>query len=181
MSNDCKNVSSRPTDLFCRFCSDDAACSPSPAPTTQLFSQSLSSHTPCSCLKSLSTTNNLCCIWRNKLQHVSNYAFWSWDDIFTQNWNCSSHSILCKCTKSPFTMSTKTSIEWNLFLSWSNEHETTYRLKLNVRGFFQRRNKTSDTDKHIVFFSPLVFLKSMWIQWKEFLSTGLICRLLNVW
>ena len=33
----CKNVSSRPTDLFCRFCWNDSARAPFLATTTQLF------------------------------------------------------------------------------------------------------------------------------------------------
>ena len=120
----CKNVSPRPTDLFCRFCWNDSACLPYaygslplPATTTQLFSQSLSSQTLCSCLESLSTTNNLCNFWHSKFQQVSTYAFFSWDDIFTQKWNCSSPKNLCKCTESPSMLSTNTFIEWNLYLS----------------------------------------------------------------
>ena len=122
--NVCKTVSSRPTDLLCRFCWNDSACSLFPAtsrlpaaPFTQLFSQSLSSHTLCSCLEILSTTNNLCNFWHNKFQQVSTYAFCIWDDIFTQKRNCSSPINLCKCTKSPSTLSTNTSIVWNLYLS----------------------------------------------------------------
>ena len=84
MRNACKNVSWRPTDLFCRFCWNDSACSPLPATTSQLFSQSLSSHTLCSCLEFPSTTNSLCNLWRSKFQQVSNYAFCSWDDIFLE-------------------------------------------------------------------------------------------------
>ena len=56
----CKNVSSWPTDLFRRFCWNDSAGSRFPATTTQLFSQSLSSHTICRCLENLSTTKYLC-------------------------------------------------------------------------------------------------------------------------
>ena len=41
----------------------------------------------------------------------------SWDDIFTQKWNCSSLNNLCKCTESPPTLSTNTFIEWNLYSS----------------------------------------------------------------
>ena len=92
MRNVCEKVSSRPTDLFCRFCWNDSARTPFPAtslppaaPFPQLFSQSLSSHTLCSCLEILSTTNNLCNFWKSKFQQVSTDAFCSWDDIFTQN------------------------------------------------------------------------------------------------
>ena len=125
MRNVCKNVSPRPTDLFCRFCGNDTARTPFPAsrppaapfPFTQLFSQSLSSHTLCSCLEIFSTTNNLCNFWHSKIQQVSTYAFCSWDDIFTQKWNCSSPNNLCKCTESPSTLSTNTPIVWNLYSS----------------------------------------------------------------
>ena len=156
MRNVCKNVSSRPTDLFCRFCWNDSARTlfpatclppvlklpsaygslPPAAPFTQLFSQILSSHTLCSCLNILSTTKNLCNFWLSKFQQVSTYAFCSWDDIFTQKWNCSSPHNLCKCTKSPSTLSTNTSTVWNLYLSWSNQLVTSFRLEMNVGGFF---------------------------------------------
>ena len=115
--NVCKDVSSRPTDLFCRFCWNDSACSLLLATNTQLFPQSLSSHILCSCLEILSTTNKHCNFWRSKFQQVSTYAFCSWDDIFAQKWNCSSPNNLFECTESPSTLSTNTSIEWKLYLS----------------------------------------------------------------
>ena len=110
MRNVCKNVSSRPTDLFCRFCWNDPARTnfsatslpyvrklpsvygslPPAAPFTQLFSQSLSSHTLCSCLEILSTTNSICSFWHSKFQQISTHAFCSWDDKFTQYWICGS-------------------------------------------------------------------------------------------
>ena len=113
---------------FWRICWNVSACLPPvlkllsvygslplPATTTQLFSQSMSSHTLCSCLEIFSTTNSLCNFWHSKLQQVITNAFCSWDNIFTQKWNCSSPENLCKCTKSPSTLSTNTSIEWNLY------------------------------------------------------------------
>ena len=119
-----QNVSPRLTDLFCRFCWNDSARTPfsatsrpPAAPFTQLFSYSLYSHTLCSCLEILSTTNNLCNLWHNKFQQVSTYAFCSWDDIFKQKWNCSSPNNLCKYIESPSTLSTNTSIEWNFYFS----------------------------------------------------------------
>ena len=124
MRNICKNVPSRTTDLFCRFCWNGSAHTPFPdtsrppaAPFTQLFSQSLSSHTLCSCRDILSATNNLCNFWHSKFQQVSTYAFCSWDDISTQKWKCSSPKNLCKSTESPSTLSANTSIVWNLYLS----------------------------------------------------------------
>ena len=153
MRNVCKNVSPRPTDLFCRFCWNDSARIPFPAaPFTQLFSQSLSSHTLCSCLEILSTTNNLCNFWHSKFQQVSTYAFCSWDDTFTQKWNWSSPNNLCKCTEPPSTLSTNTSIVWNLHLSWSNHLGTSFRLEMNVGGFSEHQNKTSDTDRYKRYF-----------------------------
>ena len=159
MRNVCKNVSPRPNDLFCRFCWNDSARSPVlatsrplAAPFTHLFSQSLSSHTLCSCLELLSTTNNLCNFWHSKFQQVSTYAFCSWDDIITQNWNCSSPNNLCKCTQSPSTLSTNTSIVWNLYFSWSNHLVTSFRLEMNVGGFCEHQNKTSDTDRYKGYF-----------------------------
>ena len=70
--NVCKNVSSRPTGLFSRFCRND---SPLFTTATQLFFQSLFSHTLCSRLERFSTANNLSNLWCSKLQHVSTYAF----------------------------------------------------------------------------------------------------------
>ena len=118
----------------------------------------LSSHTLCSCLETLSTTENLCNFWRSKFQQVSSYAFWSWVNIFTQKWNCRSPKYLCKCTESSSTLSTKTSIEKNLSLSWSNHLVTSFGFEMNVGGFSEHQNKTSDTDSHkSYFFNALVF------------------------
>ena len=152
MRSVCKNVSPRPTDLFCRLCWNDSACLPPvrklpsaydslhlPATTTQLFSQSLSSHTLCSCLENLSTTNNLCNFWHSKFQKVSTYAFCCWDDIFRQKWNCTSPNILCKCTESPSALSTNTSIKWNLYFSSSNHLVTSFRLEMNVGSFSEHQ------------------------------------------
>ena len=159
MWNVCKNFSSRPTDLFCRICWNDSARNPFPAnsrppvaPLTQLFSQILSSYILCSCLDIPSTTNNLCNFWHSKFQQVSTYAFCSWDDMFTQKWNCSSPNNLCKCTESPSTLSTNTSIVWSLYFSWSNHLVTSFRLEMNVGGFSEHQNKTSDTDRYNGYF-----------------------------
>ena len=116
-----------------------------PATTTQLFSQSLSSHTLYNCLENLPTTNNLCNFWHSNFQQVSTYAFCSWDDKFMQKRNCSSHNNLCKRNESSSTLSTNTSLEWNLYLSWSNHLVLSFRLKRNVGGFSEHQNKTSDT------------------------------------
>ena len=170
MRNVCKNIYSRPTGLFYRFCWNESACLPPLrklpsahgslpllATTTQLFSQSLSSHTLCSCLEIFSTTNNLCNFWNSKFQQVSTYAFCSWDDLFTQKWICSSPNNLCKCTESPSTLSTNTSVEWNLYFSWSNHLVTSFRLEMNIGSFSEHQNKTSDTDRYkSYFFTTLV-------------------------
>ena len=155
----CKNVSPRPTDFFCSFCWNDSACTPVPAtcrpraaPFTQLFSQSLSFHTLCSCLDILSTTNNLCNFWHIKFQQISTYAFCSWDDIITQKWKCSSPNNFCKCNESSSTLSTNTSMEWNLYLTWSNQLVMSFRLETNAGGFSEHQNKTSDTDGSKFFF-----------------------------
>ena len=125
-----------------------------PANTTQLFPQSLSSHTLCSCLEILLTNNNLCNFWHSKFQQVSTYAFCSFDDIITQKWNCSSPNNLFKCTESPSMLSTNTSLEWNLYSSWSNLEVaiTSFRLEMNVGGFSKHHNKTSDTDRYKWYF-----------------------------
>ena len=120
------------------LCWNESACSPFPVTTAQLFSQSPSSHTFCSCLDVLSTTNNLCNFWRSKFQQVSTYAFCSWDDIFTQNWNCSSPNNLCKCTEAPPTLPTKTSIEWNWTLDAFLNIKTRRVIPIDTRGNFHR-------------------------------------------
>ena len=145
-------MSLRPTDLFCRLCWKDSARTPLPATTTQLFSQSLCSHTLCRCLDILSTTNNPSDFWHSKFQQVSTYAFCSWDDLFTQKWNSSSPKNLSKCTKPSSTLFTNTSIEWNLYLSWSNHLITSFRLEMNVGGFSEHQNKTSDADTYKRYF-----------------------------
>ena len=68
-----------------------------PANTTQLFSQSLPSHTLCSCLEIFPATNSICKFWRSKFQQLSTYAFCSWDNIFIQKWKCGSPNNLCRC------------------------------------------------------------------------------------
>ena len=149
MRNVCENVSPRPTDLICSFCWNDTARTPFPAtslpyaygslppaaPFTQLFSQSLSAHTLCSSLEFLSTNNSLRNFWHSKIQQVSTYSFCCWNDICMQKWNYSSPNNLCKCTESPCTLSTNTSIEWNLYFSWGNHLVTSFRLEMNVGSF----------------------------------------------
>ena len=148
MRNVCKNVSTRPTYLFCRFCWNDSACSPFPASTTQLFSLSVSSHTLCSCNEIFSTINNNCNFRRRKFQQISTQAFWCWEDIFTQEWKCKFSNHLCKCTESPSTLSTNSSIELNLNLSWSSHYVTSIGLEMNVGSFSEHQNRTSVTDRY---------------------------------
>ena len=136
------------TDWFVlQFCWNDPARNPFPATTTQLFLQSASTHTLCSCLQILSTTNKRCNFWHSNIQQVSTYAFCSWDDVFTQKWNCSFLDNFCKCTESPSTLSTNNSVERNLYLSWSDHLATTFRLEKNAGGFSEHQNKTKDTDR----------------------------------
>ena len=173
MRNDREKVSA--TDwLVLQIFLNDSALTPFPSTTTQQFSQSLTSHTLCSCLEILSTTNNLCNFWHSKFQQVSTYAYFIWDDIFGQKWNCSSPNNLCKCTKSPSTLSTNTCIEWNLYLSWSNHLITSPRLEMNVGGFSEHQNKTSDTDWYKRYFFTarisqvnMNTMKRYFEQWSE--------------
>ena len=87
-----------------------------------------------------------------KSQKVSIYAICSWDDIFTQKWNCSSPKNLCNWIETPSTLSTNTSIGWNLYFSWSNHLVPSFRLEINVGSFFEHQNKTSDTNRHKGYF-----------------------------
>ena len=174
MRNVCKNVSSRPTDLFWRFCWNGSAGSHLPATTTQLFSQSLLFHILCSCFEILSTTNNLCNFWRSNFQQVSTYAFCSRDDIFTQKWNWNTPNNFCRCTDSPSTLSTNTSIEWNLYLSWNSHLVTSFRLEMNAGGFSEHQNKTSNTDRYEGYFFTtrvsqinVITMKRIFEHWSE--------------
>ena len=72
--------------------------------------------------------------------------------MFTQKWNCSSPNNLCKCAESPSRLSTNTSIVRNLYLSWSNHLVTFFWLEMNVGGFSEHQNKTSDTDRYKKYF-----------------------------
>ena len=175
----CISIFLRPAGVFYRLSLSSSAWRCFSATTTQLFSQRLFSHFLCSFLETFYTNNNICNFWHSPLQQVSNHAFCSWDDIFTQAWNCSSRNSLCKITEYLPTLSTNTSIEWNLYFSWSSNLVTSPRLEMNVGGFSKHQNKTSDTDRHMGFFS-VVSLKSIGKLWKEFLSSGLNCRLINV-
>ena len=65
-----------------------------------------------------------------------------------QKKNCSSPNNLCECTESPSTLATNTSIVWNLYFSWSNHLVTSFRLEMNVGGFSEHQNKTSDTGRY---------------------------------
>ena len=107
----------RKIGLFCRFCWNDSACSPFFTTTTCLFSQTSPLHIPCCCLEVLSTRDNFCLFLRHKFEEVSTQMFCSSVDTLTQIRNCGSPNNLSKCTKSTFTLSTITSIDWNLYLS----------------------------------------------------------------
>ena len=112
---------------------------------------------------------------------VNTYAFCSWDDIFTQKGNCSSPNNLSKCTQSSSTLSTNNSIEWNLYLSRSNHLVTSFRLQMNVGGFCEYQNKTTDTDRYKKDFFTACVSQVNVNATKNFLNSGLICKLLNVW
>ena len=79
-------------------------------------------------------------------------AFCSWDDIFTQKWNCSSPKNLCKSPKSHSPLSSNRSIVWNFYLSWSNHLVVSYVLKINAGHLSKHQNKPSDTDRHKGYF-----------------------------
>ena len=146
MRNVCKNISSRATGSFWRFCWNDSACTFFLLPLPNCFLRV--------CLPTLfaavfffSTTNNLWKFWHSKFQQISTYAFWGWDEIVTQEWNWSCPKILSKCTKTAPTLSTTGFIEWNLYLSWSNHLVTSFMLERNVGKFSKHQNETSDTDR----------------------------------
>ena len=90
-------------------------------------------------------TNNLCNLWRCKFQQ-SNSNVWQPDVISTEKWKYSSLNTLYKCAKFSSTVSTNTSVNWNLYVSRSNGFLTCFRLEMNVGGFSEHKNKASDTD-----------------------------------
>ena len=65
-----------------------------------------------------------------------------------------------------------TSIEWNLHLSWSNHLVTSFRLKNIVRRFSEYQKNLSTGSRLKGFVSLLLSLTSMWILWKNCLSSG---------
>ena len=67
--------------------------------------------------------------------------------FFLQKWSWDFPNHLCKCTQSPSTLLTTTSIEWSLYLSRSNHLVTSFALELKVGGFSKDQNKTGDTDR----------------------------------
>ena len=152
MRNVCEKNYFRPIGLFCSFCSTDSACSRFPATTTNCFHQSSSSHTLCSYLEFLSTTTNICNFWHSQFQQVSTHAFCNRDEKFTQKGNCCSPSHICKRTESQPTVSTNTSIEKIIYLSWSNLLVTSFRLEMNVGRFPKHRKETSDTGRYKWYF-----------------------------
>ena len=99
-----------------------------------------------------STTIIICTFWYSKFQLVSTLTVRSWDNIFTQKWNSSSPITLSKCTKCPCMLSTSISIDWKLYLSWSNHLVTVFRLEMNVGGFSNHQNKTRDTGRYKTYF-----------------------------
>ena len=91
---------------------------------------------------------------------------------------------LVQVHQNPVHVDDQYSRERNPFWSWSNHPVTSFRLEINVRGFSERQNKSSDADRYQWFF---VSLKSMWQLWRnnfeqrsEFKVTkGLIVHLLS--
>ena len=114
----CKSVFPQPTYLSFRICWNVSASS-HPDSTTQLFSQSLFCHTPCCCLKLLCTIIDLSISWCSFFQQVKTHTFCCWDKKFAQK-KRSSPNPFCEGTESPSTLSSKASLDWNLYLSWSN-------------------------------------------------------------
>ena len=147
--------------MFCRYCWNDLACSLFPATTTKLNSQSLSSLFLCCCLEIFSTTNNFFNSRSVEFQQVISHRFCSWNDVFTQKWNCGSSKR-------------------NLYLSRSNHLVSSFRLKMNVGRFSKHRKKTSDTNKYKGCpFTARVSQVNVNTMKRTF-SSALNCRLLRV-
>ena len=61
--------------------------------------------------------------------------------------------ITCaRALKSPSPLSSKPSIIWNFYLSWSNHLVVPYVLEMNVGHLFKHENKASDTDRYKGYF-----------------------------
>ena len=167
MRNVSKDVSFRPNNLFCKTCGLYFACSFFLLPLLNLFRRVFVPTFFTAVFNFFWTNNNIWKISHSNFQKVGIYAFSSWEKSFTQNWNCGSPNTLCNCTESPLTLSTNTSKERNLYLSWTNHPVTSFRLELKVGGFqhIKARGMIWQTQ---IFFPPFVALKSMSKIWKNF-------------
>ena len=91
----------------------------------------------------------------------------------TQNWNRHSFNNFCKYTESFSTLSTKTFLEWNIYLSWSNLFVAYFLLVRNV-GFILNIKTKGDTKS---IFPLLMPLKSAFTLGIKVFSSSLDCRL----
>ena len=60
--------------------------------------------------------------------------------------------IICASAPNPRPQSTNTSIEWNLYLSWSNHLVASFRLEMKVGSFSEHQNQTSETNRYKWYF-----------------------------
>ena len=119
-------------------------------------------------LKKFPTTYNLCNFWRNKFRQFSTNTFCSWDDIFTEIWNCGSTKTcvitpdpLPCCRPRPLMNGFSTSLE-AIIVNHPFCQKWTLEAFLNIKT---RQVKPTDTKSELW---PLVFLESMSILWRNF-------------
>ena len=181
MRNVCKNVPWRPTGLFCRF-SLEWLCLHFFTSYHYLivFSEFIFLH-------SLQLSWNSFYQWRpmqflaQQIPANQHRRVLQLGQYFSKYWSWSSTNNLCESAESSSTLSTNTSIEWILYLSWSNHLVTSLGYKRMLKAFLNINAwRVIPTDTKTI--SPLlVSHKSMWILWQELLKNGLSCSSLKIW
>ena len=144
----CKHVSSRPTDWFAGFVGRILLAVLLLLPLPNCFLRLRLSTLFAAVLKFLLSLTTVAISGATNSNKSALMRFAAGTMYSRKYGFCSSPDNFCKCTKSPSTLSTNTSIEWNLYLSWSNHLVTSFRLEMNVGRFCEHQNKASDTDRY---------------------------------
>ena len=189
MRHGCKNVPSRPIDLFSSFCWSYSAwllyvfgCFLLSAATTQVFSQSLPSHILCRCLETFLLLKTSAISGKTISKKSGPTRFAAGTTYIRKKKKCGPATILFKCTESPAKLSTNnTCIKKNLHLSRSGQYCKVFLGGNEVWRFFFKTSNENECcrQKQGVFFQRLG-LSSQKKHWKKILSSGLNCKILKV-